>query len=106
VSFLDGGTHLFDIIIIQVLFEIKKELMKEFLIDLFIMKIMDQIDEKILALLQENSRLTNKEIGAQVFLSGQAVGNRIGALIDAGIIEKFTISLNRKISPLNSFASF
>lgn len=53
---------------------------------------MDHTDELILKLLKENSRLTNKEIGERVYLTGQAVGNRINNMINHGIIEKFTIS--------------
>lgn len=38
---------------------------------------MDIIDEQILAILKHNSKLSNKEIGEMVHLTGQAVGNRI-----------------------------
>lgn len=55
---------------------------------------MDKIDKQILEILQNNSRLTNKEIGQKVFLTGQAVGVRISNMIDEGIIEKFTISIS------------
>ena len=60
------------------------------------MKRMDQIDKNILEVLKKNSRLTNKEIGEKVFLTGQAVGIRISNMIDNGIIEKFTISISEK----------
>lgn len=52
---------------------------------------MDKTDQKIIALLSENSRMTWKEIGSQVHKTGQAVGLRIQKLEDAGIIEKYTI---------------
>ncbi|MCT0055568.1 winged helix-turn-helix transcriptional regulator [Lactococcus lactis subsp. lactis] len=55
---------------------------------------MDEIDKSILKLLKENSKLSNKEIGEKIFLTGQAVGNRISNMIDKGIIEKFTISIS------------
>lgn len=59
-------------------------------------KLMDQIDKNILKILEENSRLSNKEIGEKIFLTGQAVGNRISNMIDKGVIEKFTISISEK----------
>ena len=43
---------------------------------------MDQLNLTILSLLKQDSRLSNKEIGAQVHLTGQAVGQRINHLID------------------------
>lgn len=52
---------------------------------------MDQIDRQIIELLEENSRLTNKQIGDQVHMTGQAVGSRINHLIDTGVINHFTI---------------
>lgn len=51
----------------------------------------DQIDRQIIELLEENSRLTNKQIGDQVHMTGQAVGSRINQLIDTGVINHFTI---------------
>jgi DNA-binding Lrp family transcriptional regulator len=55
---------------------------------------MDHTDKKIIALLQKDSRLSNKDIGERVHLSGQAVGNRISQLIERNVIKNFTISLN------------
>lgn len=52
---------------------------------------MDQLDLAILNLLKQDSRLSNKEIGAQVHLTGQAVGQRINRLIDQQTIARFTI---------------
>jgi Lrp/AsnC family leucine-responsive transcriptional regulator len=54
---------------------------------------MDSIDEQILAILTENSRLTNKEIGAKIHLTGQAVGARILKLQEKGIIDHFSVKL-------------
>ncbi len=45
---------------------------------------LDPIDLKIIALLKQDSRLTNKEIGQRVHRTGQAVGARIAQLMDAG----------------------
>ncbi len=54
---------------------------------------MDVIDQEILHLLTQNSRLTNKEIGQKIHLTGQAVGNRILKLQESGIIERFSINI-------------
>ncbi|MBV7390514.1 AsnC family transcriptional regulator [Enterococcus sp. ALS3] len=54
---------------------------------------MDEIDFQILNLLKNNSRLTNKEIGSQIHMTGQAVGNRINRLLDDKIIKQFTIEI-------------
>jgi DNA-binding Lrp family transcriptional regulator len=51
----------------------------------------DEIDEKILQILENNSRMTYVEIGNEVELSEGAVRNRILAMINSGIIKKFTI---------------
>ena len=58
---------------------------------------MDDIDKKILKLLVENSKLTNKEIGEQVYLTGQSVGQRIINLQERKIIENYTINVNYDI---------
>ncbi|WP_161842509.1 Lrp/AsnC family transcriptional regulator [Candidatus Enterococcus huntleyi] len=57
---------------------------------------MDEIDKEILAILTENSRLSNKEIGQLIHMTGQAVGNRITKMIENGTIKKFTIEINRQ----------
>jgi len=57
---------------------------------------MDNIDIKILKLLQQNSRVTASEISARINLSVPAVGDRLKKLDNAGIIEKYTIILNAK----------
>lgn len=54
---------------------------------------MDKIDDKILAYLQENSRLSHKEIGQRVHMTGQAVGMRINRMLETGMIENYTISI-------------
>ncbi|WP_187327413.1 Lrp/AsnC family transcriptional regulator [Liquorilactobacillus capillatus] len=55
---------------------------------------MDTIDKQILKILAQNSKLTNKQIGELVHMTGQAVGNRIINLQEQGIIQKFSIKLN------------
>ena len=53
----------------------------------------DEIDERIINLLKENSRMTYVEIGNTVGLSEGAVRNRVQALVNSGMIRKFTIEV-------------
>ena len=52
---------------------------------------MDKKDRAILSELRNNSRQSWREIGDKVFLSSQAVGQRVQNLLNNHIIEKFTI---------------
>lgn len=56
---------------------------------------MDTIDLNIINVLKENSRSSTSEISKRVNLSIPAVGERIRKLEEAGIIEKYTIKVNR-----------
>lgn len=51
----------------------------------------DEIDERILRLLEENSRMSYVEIGRNVGLSEGAVRNRVQALVSEGVIRRFTV---------------
>jgi DNA-binding Lrp family transcriptional regulator len=53
----------------------------------------DDIDEKILQALKENARMTFVDIGRSVGLSEGAVRNRIQALVDSGVIRRFTVEV-------------
>ncbi|MFE5429189.1 Lrp/AsnC family transcriptional regulator [Peribacillus simplex] len=55
----------------------------------------DNVDLKIMALLKENARMQWKDIGQEVHMTGQAVGNRIRRLEDMGVIEQYTIMTNK-----------
>lgn len=57
-------------------------------------KNMDEIDQKILTLLSQNSRLSYIDIGKKVNLSRVAVKNRIDAMENDGIIEQYSIIIN------------
>jgi DNA-binding Lrp family transcriptional regulator len=57
----------------------------------------DEINEKILSLLENNSRMTYVEIGLEVGLSEGAVRNRVLSLTENGIIKKFTIEKEYEI---------
>jgi len=55
---------------------------------------LDATDRKILAILQENARITTKELSSQLHLSNTPVYERVKKLEKAGIIEKYTAKLN------------
>lgn len=56
---------------------------------------LDETDMDILSLLAENARIPFSEIGEEVGLSGPAVSDRVNRLQERGIIEHFTIDVNR-----------
>lgn len=63
----------------------------------------DDIDRKLLDLLVEDGRASYVELGSKLNLSRVAVRERIHNLMEAGIIEKFTVVINsekygRKVS--------
>lgn len=55
---------------------------------------LDAVDQKIIELLQENARISIKEIAAQVFLSSPAVTSRIERLEKNGVISGYHAELN------------
>ncbi|SDI24963.1 transcriptional regulator, AsnC family [Alteribacillus persepolensis] len=52
---------------------------------------LDNIDFQILRLLTENSRVQWKDLGKQIHMTGQAVGNRIKKLEDHGVIKAYSL---------------
>ena len=58
------------------------------------LKSCDKVDEQIVNLLIENSRMSLIEIAGQVGLSRVAVRNRIDAMERSGLIEQYTVILN------------
>ena len=57
---------------------------------------LDDIDDAILKILIEDSRTPILEISRRVFLSRGAVIRRIHQLINAGVIRRFTIEIDRE----------
>jgi len=55
---------------------------------------LDSIDEKIIQILQNDSRRSFVEIADQIGLSESAVRRRIKNLTDRGVIKKFTIEMS------------
>ncbi len=60
------------------------------------MEHIDPVDLKILKLLVKDGLITNKEIAAELNLTTTPVHERVKRLRRDGIIEKYTIELNRK----------
>lgn len=54
----------------------------------------DEIDYKIIELLQKNGRISAKDIAEKVFLSSTSVATRIDHLVEKGIISGFTAQIN------------
>ncbi|WP_050033504.1 AsnC family transcriptional regulator [Halorubrum halophilum] len=59
------------------------------------MRDLDETDLEILSLLAENARRPFSEIGDRVGLSGPAVSDRVTRLQEAGVIEGFTVDVDR-----------
>ncbi|WP_315066780.1 Lrp/AsnC family transcriptional regulator [uncultured Clostridium sp.] len=56
---------------------------------------LDNTDKLILTELSKNSRITMKELGERVHLTGQAAALRVAKLEDVGVIERYTIKVNQ-----------
>lgn len=55
---------------------------------------LDNTDYQILNELTQNSRMTMKELGQKVHLTGQTTATRVAKLEDSGVIEGYTIKVN------------
>ena len=64
---------------------------------LFLLSMVDEIDEKIIDILRANSRTTYVDIGKALHLSEGTVRNRIQALIDEGVIKRFTVEVSLSV---------
>lgn len=58
---------------------------------------LDQTDELIIRLLSENAKLGNKEVGAKIGLTVTPTYERIKRLERIGLIEGYTLQLNKKM---------
>ena len=56
---------------------------------------LDNTDMRILNELSKNSRITMKELGEKVHMTGQATSDRVAKLEDNGVIEDYTIKVNQ-----------
>ncbi|MFA9422564.1 MAG: Lrp/AsnC family transcriptional regulator [Sedimentibacter sp.] len=57
---------------------------------------MDQTDLKIISIMQQDGRISMKELGKVVSLSPPAVAERVKRLEDVGIIEKYKAVVNNE----------
>lgn len=55
---------------------------------------LDKIDFQILRLLTENSRIQWRDLGEQIHMTGQAVGNRIKKLEESGVIKGYSLIID------------
>ena len=64
----------------------------------------DAIDMEILRILQEDSRLSFREIGEKTHLTGQAIGMRVTKMTEEQLIRKFTIEVDKAKLGINLIA--
>lgn len=57
-------------------------------------KELDDTDIKIITELKRNSRISLTDMGKRVFLTSQAVKNRLERLQDLGVLERYTVNVN------------
>jgi Lrp/AsnC family leucine-responsive transcriptional regulator len=67
---------------------------------------LDEVDWQILSILQQSARISFKELGQQIGMTGTAIAERVRKLEDEGIIEGYTIKLNREKIGLPVMAFF
>lgn len=60
---------------------------------------MDELDRKIIQLMQKNARMPVKEIAQQISLTSPAVSSRIHRLEQEGVIGGYTVLLHRPDEP-------
>ena len=66
---------------------------------------LDGVDYKIIDLLQNNARMSLKDIASKVFLTSPAVSARIEKLERNGVIEGYHARINLEALPLKTFVS-
>jgi len=57
----------------------------------------DDIDKKLLDILNKNSRLSFADLGRQINLSPSSVRERVQKLEEEGVIKKYNIQINNKL---------
>lgn len=56
---------------------------------------LDSTDKVIIAELSQNSRITMKDLGSKIHMTGQATATRVAKLEDYKVIEGYTINVNQ-----------
>ncbi|NJO42746.1 MAG: Lrp/AsnC family transcriptional regulator [Cyanobacteria bacterium CRU_2_1] len=67
---------------------------------------LDEVDWQILLILQMEARISFKELGQRIGLTGTAIAERVHKLEDEGIIQGYSIKLNREKVGLPVMAFF
>ncbi|QNP41669.1 Lrp/AsnC family transcriptional regulator [Lysobacter solisilvae (ex Woo and Kim 2020)] len=67
------------------------------------MKKLDDIDRRLIALLQDNARLSTVQLAKAVGLSRSAVQERIARLEQSGVIAQYTVRLGSGGDPLRAW---
>ena len=67
------------------------------------MKALDAIDRKLIALLQDNARLSTVALAKAVGLSRSAVQERLQRLENSGVIAQYTVRLGSNGDPLQAW---
>lgn len=67
------------------------------------MKMLDDIDRKLIALLQDNARLSTVHLAKAVGLSRSTVQERVARLEAAGVIAQYTVRLGSQGDPLRAW---
>ena len=65
---------------------------------------LDQTDQLIIKELKSNSRITMKELGKKVHLTGQATSSRVTKLEESGVIKDYTINIDYSLYGYNVHA--
>ncbi|MGR3343572.1 MAG: Lrp/AsnC family transcriptional regulator [Paracoccaceae bacterium] len=68
------------------------------------MPTLDELDKRLLQLLQRNAKISTQDLADQVNLSVSPCWRRVRKLEDAGIIERYVTMLNRRKLGLNTLA--
>lgn len=58
---------------------------------------MDSIDEKILSILQQDARISMRNLAKEIPMSVPATCERVRKLEDSGIITGYTVKVNQEI---------
>ncbi|GLS80032.1 Lrp/AsnC family transcriptional regulator [Paracoccus marinus] len=54
----------------------------------------DQLDQRIIAALRDDSRISNADLATRMGLSASSCWRRVRALEDAGVIRRYTVDVN------------
>jgi Lrp/AsnC family leucine-responsive transcriptional regulator len=67
---------------------------------------MDALDRQLLSLLQEDARISYRDLGREVGLSANAVADRVRKMLRSGVIRGFTTLVDRAAEDRSGFVIF